>query len=1169
MNEPSESLSLTRPSPPEEADRQLWLLWRQGQRPDLRQFLGSLGTLPLDRLAAVLAVDQHERWQQGDPVPAEKYLEEYPALQADSEKALELIYGEFLLREEQGETLTLEEFARRFPQHAARLEEQVRLHQALTGVMDPPDAAVSSTDAGQPLRYVRIRLHARGGIGQVWVAHDRDLGREVAMKELRPDRADVAAARRRFLNEARITGQLEHPGVVPIYELGLGPAEQQPFYTMRFIRGRTLREASQAYRATASGGMLELRRLLQVFVSVCNTVAYAHARGVIHRDMKGPNVILGDYGEVFVLDWGAAKAFHPSAGTAADTPRPAASHDELTQGVDGIVEDNLTLANQIIGTPAYMAPEQAEGCPDRIGPWTDVYGLGAILFEVLCGIPPHQGDNLSETLQRIRNDETPRVRSVVPSTPAALDAVCAHAMARRPEARYPTATALAEDVQRWLADEPVQAWREPWMVRTRRWLGRHRTRVTSAVAVLVVAAVGLAIGLGLLATANQRELAARQDAERQRDEARLNLYVADLNLAQQAWDVPQVTRVLELLRAHEPGPDDIDRRGFEWYYLWRHCQAGRLTLDGHTTGVAHVTFAPDRKSLISADQDGTVKFWDPTSGKEVRSWAGRVGSAAGLAVSPTGRYLATRGDGHTMRLWDLATGKEHGTLTGHTDHIFRAVFSPDGRRLASVSRDRTVKVWDVETAKEIRTYKGHSAAVTAVAFSPDGRRVVSASYDRTVQLWEADTGTPLRTYPDTSRMVLGVAFSPDGQHIASFSHDQDVKIWKAATGEAEWTLSGHKGMILAVAFSPDGRSLATASWDQTAMLWSLDTGKRIRTFKGHQDAVHDVAFSPDGLTLATAGGDRAVKLWDANADVEPRKLADNGKVVMDIAIDPSGTRIAVAGEEPGLVIRDAATGRLLLTLKGHRGQVTSVAFHPDGQRLASGGKDATVRVWDTRTGKELLRLVTGSQEIRSVAFSPDGTQLAAGGYDKDVHVWDMPAGNEVRSLKGHTQRILALAYSPDGRYLASGAADQTVRVWESASGAEVFSLGGHTTWVLALAFSPDGRFLASAGDSGTLRLWDLATGTELRRLRGQPGVATSVAFSPDGRRVASAASQEVVKFWETVAGQEIFALRGPPSSTLRIAFSPDGKRVLTGGADGTVRVWEARDSGESRGGRGP
>ncbi len=392
--------------------------------------------------------------------------------------------------------------------------EQVR--QSLAGLTDPdvrqslatatppqPGHVLLATTAYVPAtreRYTLSRLHASGGIGRVWLARDATIGRDVALKELRPERTPNPAAFARFLREAQITGQLEHPGIVPIYEVGRQPDDQAPFYTMRFVRGRTLAEATKSFherKARGGAGPLEQRELITAFVGVCNAVAYAHSRGVLHRDLKPQNVVLGGYGEVIVLDWGLARLV--------DQP---GAEEESPVALSGDQDGDATVQGQVLGTPAYMAPEQAEGRLDRLSVATDVYGLGAILYEILTGRPPFSGPETSGVLRQVVHENPPRPRSIAADTPPALEAVCVQALAKNPRDRYPSAKELVGDVERWLADEPVSSYREPFLTRAARWVRRHRTAVGVAATALVVAVAGL-LAVAVVQADGSRRLAAK------------------------------------------------------------------------------------------------------------------------------------------------------------------------------------------------------------------------------------------------------------------------------------------------------------------------------------------------------------------------------------------------------------------------------------------------------------------------------------------------------------------------------------------------------------------------------------------------------------------------------------------------------------------------------------
>jgi serine/threonine-protein kinase len=437
----------------------------------------------------------------------------------------------------------------------------------------PATAADATSAAG--LRYQVLRPHGRGGLGEVFVALDQELHREVALKEIRPEHADDPLSRGRFVREAEITGGLEHPGIVPVHGLGTHD-DGRPYYAMRFIQGETLKEAIDKYQA--GDGSWTLRGLLTRFVAVCNTVAYAHSRGVLHRDLKPSNVMLGRYGETLLVDWGLAKplAEPPAPGPGDATVAPAL--------VPGLVDGIATQAGAALGTPAYMSPEQALGRLDLLGPASDIYSLGATLYTLLTGRPPVEGKDTTEVLRKAQRGEWLPPRRVKAPVPPALDAICRKALALEPGQRYGTALELAADVERWLADEPVAAWREPWAVRTRRWMRRHRPLVSTAVGVLIVALAAATLGLVLVSDARDREAAARkvaedkeeearqqkEEAERRREEARFNQYLAQMILVPREYEVTNMGRVRELLEAQIPGEAGAtDYRDFEWHYWQR------------------------------------------------------------------------------------------------------------------------------------------------------------------------------------------------------------------------------------------------------------------------------------------------------------------------------------------------------------------------------------------------------------------------------------------------------------------------------------------------------------------------------------------------------------------------------------------------------------------------
>jgi WD40 repeat protein len=1032
------------------------------------------------------------------------------------------------------------------------------------GAAEPTVRPVSEKAGDRIGHYKLLQQIGEGSYGVVYMAEQEEpVRRRVAFKiiKLGMDTREVVA---RFEAERQALALMDHPNIARIFDGG-ATSTGRPYFVMELVRGTKITDYCDQHSLTAADR-------IHLFTQVCHAIQHAHQKGVIHRDIKPSNVLVMVHDDVpmpKVIDFGIAKAIG----------------ERLTD------KTIFTRFEQFIGTPSYMSPEQAGLSGLDVDTRSDTYALGVLLYELLTGRTPFDPKQLAkasleEMLRRIREEDPPkpstRLRALQPAelTTTAqrrqteplrlisllrgdLDWIVMKCLEKNRARRYETANALALDLDRYLSHQPVTAAAPTLGYRMAKFIRRHRAglAVVSALVALLVAGVLVSTWQAVRATraervaASQRERAKKGEQHAKESElaARQNLYAANMNLVQQAWeqnDVAQVRRLLEETATY-PG------RGFEWYYWQRQTHRELKTLRGHVGWVRDVAFSTDGQRIVTAGDDQTAKVWEAASGRGLLILKGHGGAIRSVAFSRDGQRILTAGDDQTAKLWEAATGKELQTFRGHSSGISSAAFCPDGQRIVTGSEDDTAKVWEAATGKELQIFKGHSDRISSVAFSPDGQRIVSGGQDGTARVWDATTGNELLTLKGHGGFIFAVAFSPDGQRIVTAGDDQTAKLWEAATGKELLTFRGHSSFIYAVAFSPDGQRIVTSSWDQTARVWEVASGSELFALKGHTALVTSAVFSPDGQRIVTGSLDQTAKVWELAGCQGPLTLKAHTKRINSAAFSPDSQRVVTASDDQTAKVWELASGKELLTLKGHSAQVLSVAFSPDGQRIVTGSQDQTAKLWEATNGVALLTLKGHSGWINSVAFSPDGKRIVTAGNDQTAKVWEAATGNDLLTFRGHGSWISSVAFSPDGQRIVSGSYDQTAKLWEAASGKELLTFKGHDDAIQFVAFSPDGQRIVTAGSDLTAKLWEAATGKELLTFRGHSIGITSVAFSPDGQRIVSGGRDGTTRLWEAASGKELLTLKGRSIGISSVAFSTDGRRFVTCSDDQMAKVWEA------------
>jgi WD40 repeat protein/predicted Ser/Thr protein kinase len=971
---------------------------------------------------------------------------------------------------------------------------------------------------------------ARGGMGVVYRARQLSLDRTVAVKLILTGHFADTAAVRRFKAEATAAAKLRHPNIVAIHEIG--EEAGQHFFSMDYVEGPDLAEFMRQQPVS-------LRHAARLLKTIAEAIHHAHGQGIIHRDLKPSNILIDGLFEPRITDFGLAK--------------------------DLKADSDLTLTGQLLGSPNYIAPEQASG-KGHVGVPADLYSLGAILYHLLSGRPPFAAETVASTLQQVANEEPVSPRRLNPSVPRDLETICLKCLEKEPAKRYPTAAALAEELNRFLSDEPIHA--RPTSAPARVWRWCRRKPVVAGLTAAVVVSVGLGF-LGVLWQWRQSE-AHRRLAEQKSHESRRNLYAADMLLAQGALEAGNIGRARELLGNYLPREGEEDLRGWEWRYAWGQCRTDELfTLEAHEFTVSALALSTNGARLASGGHDGRVILWNLKEKQIVRSWKTNE-SVQGLAFSGDEKELIVGTTDGRVTFWNCETWQPVATLT-NLSRVRSLTVSPDGKLLA-VFGLRWLTLWRFQDRQRLARLPLLAASEFipgGVTFSPDSSLLAYGRGDGAIALWDIATRT--NQVPDLEgheRYVTALAFSADGSTLVSGSRDRTVRIWDVASRQMRRQLSGFSAFVIGLALSPDGSHLAVTGADQRVRLFETQSWEEINVLKGHSDAVWPVVFARDGRTMLTGSKDGTVKCWAVSKNEHPVSQGLPADCYAAVLL-PGGKALHLG--HPNRTnsywrtdpLQELARYHFPLPYFGNM-------FSPDGKLWVAAGTNDVVKVFDCvnqRFLRDLSMPAASPTDRVRFAFSLDSRMLAGWGNDYTCRVWRitakgdaMPVASQVATFAMRTQTVWSLRFSDSGRLLAIGYEGGIADLWSMPSGQKQATLIGENWAVMDVAISRNESWAVTASGSGRVHLWNLESGRVLATLSGELGSSQAVAFSPDETRLAACGGDGTVRIWDLESKQEVATLKLHHERLDRLAFSAedDSLIVVANAAHGRSRLFVLR-----------
>jgi WD40 repeat protein len=1047
--------------------------------------------------------------------------------------------------------------------------------------------------------YEVLEELGQGGMGIVFKARHLGLKRVVALKMLQASAGlmgrDWEQLAVRLRREAEALARLRHPHIVEVYDIG-ETSSGSPFLALEYCSGGSLDHQ-------LDGTPWQPRRAALLVRTLAQAMHAAHTANVIHRDLKPGNVLLSG-------STGCQPVAASQAGSLCYDIVPKITDFGLAKKLD---EAGQTQSGTVVGTPSYMAPEQAQGKVHEIGPAADIYALGAILYELLTGRPPFKAATALDTLMQVVREEPVPLRRLNAAVPIDLETVCLRCLHKEPGNRYPSASELADDLQRWLDSEPIHARPVGTLERAVKWARRRPAAAVLLAALLVVGLVGVALALSLVdraATARQMDVvrSEKANAERYRAEAErlsaLLIFKNGAGLCEQGdagRGMLLLAQALEKCPASAPDLERAIRTALPSAAVKLHTlekvfpfpnhnviaalgPGGRTLLLGGgkeaclvdvATGRARPlapsagnlyagAFRANGKLLVTATDKGVIRFADPATGKDIGPNITHKGAVKSVVFSPDGETILVSAQlGESLRCYSVTTRRPLPPVFDCKDYLYIAAYSPDGRLVATAAKENRACLHDARTGQLVGKPLVHPGVVFTAAFSPDGKTLATGCLDGGVRFWDVKTGNALPRILRHRASVRSTAFSRDGRLVLTSSEDGTARLWEVATGRPVGQLLSHPAEMRHALFNPQHTHILTAGLEGTARLWRLAREDSLARVLPHHGAVAEIAFSPDGMRVLTGcqeSKDRPgeSRLWDAATGKALGPAMSQHGQVMGVAFSPDG-QLALTGGNDGhaRLWRTADSSPARAPWKYDGNVVAAVAFSPDGRLAAFGGRGRTVQVREVASGKQVAAWPVFDKAgwVWRLTFTPDGQRVLVVGGDSSARMWNVADGRPVGQAMKHAADVRLALLSPDAEVVLTCGFDKTARLWSARDGRPLSPPLPHKGEVRGGAFRPDGQVAATAAADGTVRLWEVPSGRSLAAPLLHDGWVRAVAFSPDGKMLATGCDDGTARLWSADDGAALGAVLQHQGPVTRVAFCPDGKTILTGSSDGTARLW--------------